>query len=156
MIYLIEQYKGGNNVYNIPILMRLTAGINLSSLISALRSIHSRHEILRSVFLMDELGRSYRSILDAENNPLEIDEERYTSRECLDSSIASEMNYVFRLSEGYPIKVKLHELFREGEVVIYLSVVIHHIVFDGWAGGIFEQELMAYYYYYESLSHRII
>ncbi|NHA02815.1 hypothetical protein G7092_03365 [Mucilaginibacter sp. HC2] len=156
MIYLIEQYKGEISAYNIPIVMRLTEGVNLSSLISALRSIHSRHEILRSVFLRDESGRVYQSALDTENYPLEIEEESYTSRECLDNSIALEMNYVFRLSEVYPIKVKLHELLREGEVITYLSIVIHHMVFNGWSGGIFEQELMTCYHYYESLSHGMI
>lgn len=136
--------------------MRLLEGVNLSSLVSALRSIHSRHEILRSVFLVNESGKGYQSVLDAENYPLEIEEESYMSRECLDSSIASEMSYIFRLSKDYPIKVKIHELFGDGGKITYLSIVIHHMAFDGWSGGNFERELMTCYHYYESLSHGMI
>ena len=57
-----------------------------------------------------------------------------------------DINYIFNLNDEYPIKVKIFKL--KNTIDIYISIVIHHIAFDGWSTDIFLNELQQYYNQY--------
>ena len=63
----------------------------------------------------------------------------------LEEEIREEINHVYDLKEEYPIRVKVYSL--AGGIEYYISIVIHHIAFDGWSTSIFLEELREYYKY---------
>ncbi|NDB85419.1 MAG: hypothetical protein EB127_22360, partial [Alphaproteobacteria bacterium] len=60
--------------------------------------------------------------------------------------IIKEVNHVFNLSDELPIRATIYS-FRSD---YYLSVVVHHIAFDGWSVDVLLKELEEYYRYYRS------
>ena len=66
----------------------------------------------------------------------------------LDSAMYAEVNHIFNLSKEYPFRACFYILKATTDNVIisrYLSIVIHHIAFDGWSVGVFLKELQEFY-----------
>ena len=62
----------------------------------------------------------------------------------LQEQLKRAVNYIYDLKEEYPIRVGFYNLHTEH----YLSIVIHHIAFDGWSGEVFFRELNNYFKHY--------
>jgi len=142
-LWFIENYEGGSNVYNIPMAARLKEGVNRESLKQAIRDIVRRHEVLRSVIRLDEKDEAYQDVLETE---LHIEEKKCKNKSEIEKSIKQEARYIFKLGEEIPIRVTLYTTGKD----IYISIVIHHIAFDGWSQDIFLKELETLYGYYEN------
>ena len=71
-LWFIEQYEETTNAYNIPMIFKLSNNTNLEILESSIRSIISRHEILRSLVKENHDGRSYQLVLNDKDHTLEI------------------------------------------------------------------------------------
>jgi len=142
-LWFIENYEGGSNAYNIPMSAQLKEGVSAEGVKKALREIVRRHEVLRSIIRTDESGEAYQDTLDAE---LEVIEEQYESREAAEQAIKKETLHIFKLAEEIPIRAKLYTAGKN----IFISIVLHHIAFDGWSMDIFIKELEALYKYYEN------
>ncbi|MFS4432364.1 condensation domain-containing protein, partial [Chryseobacterium sp. S90] len=97
-----------------------------------------RHEVLRTLILTGPDGSGYQYVSD---QSLELTLVEIGSFEDFMQVISGELNERFNLQEDLPIRVKV--LNYEGEY--YLSVVIHHIAFDGWSIDIFLRELNSIY-----------
>jgi amino acid adenylation domain-containing protein/non-ribosomal peptide synthase protein (TIGR01720 family) len=143
-LWFIEKYEQGTNAYNIPMVFKLAKDIKLGILENSIRSIVTRHEILRTVIKEDNEGRGYQLVIDDKEHPLEIKYITVRDKYSLDKSLIKEANYIYDLSKEYPIKVFFYKL--KGEY--YLSIVVHHIAFDGWSTDILLNELQTYYNYY--------
>ena len=70
----------------------------------------------------------------------------HTKKE-LDNKISEEVNYVYDLSQEYPIRVQIYELIKNKKEN-YISIIIHHVALDGWSVEIFLKELEVYYKYH--------
>ena len=98
-------------------------------------------------------------MLDDIERPLEIIKIEVSELQ-LDEELRKAVNHIYDLSNEYPIRVCLfrplndqnentndaHNLCISNHY--YLSIVIHHIAFDGWSREIFFKELEHYYNYY--------
>ena len=146
-LFFIDKYEQGTNAYNIPIVYKLNenTNISISFLIKAIHSIVKRQHILRSSIKEDN-GNLYQyinSFSDKYFNKVIVK----NSQE-LNKSINKDINYIFDLSNEYPIKVVIYSL--EDSKEQYISVVIHHIAFDGWSIDILMNKLRAFYDYYNN------
>ena len=148
-LWFIEKYESGTNAYNVPMVFKLSVDIKLNALENSLKSIVSRHEVLRTVIKEDSTGSGYQLVL---NKPLEILKISVVQSQ-LDQELAKAVNHIYALSTEYPIKVHLYEVKDIGTK--YLSIVIHHIAFDGWSADIFLKELQEYYQYHLNQSEGI-
>ena len=156
-LWFIERYEGGSNAYNIPIVFRLSNSIALNILENSIKSIVNRHGILRTIIREDIEGNSYQLILDDTKYPLEITRINVINQLQLDQELEKQVNHIYNLNNEYPIKICLYELTNtEDHAEYYLSIVIHHIAFDGWSMDIFLAELQEYYNYYLNLSQNIV
>ena len=54
-LLFIEQYEEGTDVYNIPMAFKLASNIKLDVLKSSIKSIVSRHEVLRTIIKEEEI-----------------------------------------------------------------------------------------------------
>ncbi|RMZ60264.1 amino acid adenylation domain-containing protein [Chryseobacterium nematophagum] len=137
-LWFLDQYEGGSSAYNIPMVFGLSGTTDLGILKSSFSHLLSRHDILRTLILKDSEGQGYQYVSD---KMLCINETVVSSVSELDLELEKEMGRVFLLSEELPISVRLFSL----EDNFYLTVVIHHIAFDGWSIDIFFRELSIIY-----------
>ncbi|MDP1608868.1 MAG: amino acid adenylation domain-containing protein [Chlamydiales bacterium] len=139
-LWFIEKYEQSTNAYHIPIGFKVNGNKDLSAIKHSLQSIVARHEILRTVYFQDEKGKNYQRITD---QPL-IVEETETNKIDLEKILLEQVNRSFDLEKELPIRVA----FYHTGPFCYVSVVIHHIAFDGWSSAIFLKELNEFYNHY--------
>ncbi|NBT86320.1 MAG: hypothetical protein EBT45_07500 [Alphaproteobacteria bacterium] len=149
-LWFIEQFEEGTSAYNIPMIFSLSSETNLEVLEKSIKSIVSRHEILRTVIKVDYNNVPWQYIVSAGEGDFRVLERFLNCQEDLDRELRLEANYVFDLSEEYPIRASIFKVDSTG--LYYLSVVIHHIAFDGWSVDIFLKELGEYYKHYLTIS----
>ncbi|CAA7196944.1 Tyrocidine synthase 3 [Chryseobacterium potabilaquae] len=145
-LWFIDQYEGGSHVYNIPMVFGLSEDIDMRVLKESFRILLSRHEILRTLILTNSDGIGYQYVSDHE---LSIKETYVESSQQLEDLISQEVNRVFDLSKELPISVQVfHEKEKaknNNDYISYISIIIHHIAFDGWSIDIFLEELRSIY-----------
>ncbi|RNA62698.1 amino acid adenylation domain-containing protein [Chryseobacterium nematophagum] len=143
-LWFIDQYEGGSSAYNIPMVFGLSSKVDLSILKDSFKMLLSRHEILRTLILTSPEGGGYQYVSDEE---LGIKETYVDSSNQLEDLISQEITRVFDLSKELPISVCVfHKKEKNNnELSSYISIVIHHIAFDGWSIDIFLEELRFIY-----------
>lgn len=144
-LWFIEQYERGSNAYNIPMVFRIKDQVNIKSLQLALQTVVSRHEVLRSLIKENDQGEGYQEVLDY---PLVIRSNQVVSKISLNNELEKDVNHIFNLATEYPIRASLYLL----QDSYYMSIVVHHIAFDGWSTDIFISELLNHYYYFEAIA----
>lgn len=146
-LWFVEEYEGGSNAYNIPLVYELSAVVNIQLLQDSIQEIVSRHEILRTLIKKDENGNAYQHVLSAEEALVDLSEISVSDRLELEARISENANYIYDLSQECPIKIYVYKLQEGNNQKRVLTFVIHHIAFDGWSGEIFSNELAVLYHY---------
>ncbi|WP_228455602.1 condensation domain-containing protein, partial [Chryseobacterium potabilaquae] len=144
-LWFIDQYEGGSSAYNIPMVFGLSSQVDLSILAESFKALLSRHDILRTLIVTSSEGVGYQYVSDQE---LSIKEAYVESSKQLEDLISQEVNRVFDLSQELPISVCVFhkkEKNNSNELSSYISIVVHHIAFDGWSTDIFLEELRSIY-----------
>jgi len=149
-LWFIGKYEEGTNAYNIPMVYRISEDTIIPVLIRSINNIIKRHEILRTFIKEDSKGHSYQLISD---DPINIQEIEIEDKRHLDMKLSEDINYIYDLSNEYPIRIQIYKLNTNER---YLSIIIHHIAFDGWSENIFLKELEEFYSYYNNQSKGII
>ncbi|MCS4304598.1 non-ribosomal peptide synthetase, partial [Chryseobacterium sp. BIGb0232] len=138
-LWFIESYEGGSSAYNIPMTVTLSRKTDIPALHRALETVIQRHEVLRTFILTTENGVGYQVVTDLLP---EIRTIEAGNREELEELVNRSAHKVFRLEEEIPVAVNIFKL----DNISYLSVVIHHIAFDGWSTDIFLKEVAEAYH----------
>ncbi|KFF74858.1 hypothetical protein HX13_12795 [Chryseobacterium sp. P1-3] len=138
-LWFIESYEDGSSAYNIPIVTRLDDSIQINLFEESLRTVVMRHDILRSMIHTTENGVGYQKVTDLIP---EIKVSEVKNEEELESSVNKCVNKIFRLDEELPVEINMFSLAGQ----VYLSVVVHHIAFDGWSTDVFLKEVASVYY----------
>lgn len=142
-LWFIESYEGGSNAYNVPLIFKLGKDVDVSLLEPSIRTVVDRHEILRSLIKPNSEGKGYQVVIDGEKYPLVIENQIISSQDELIKEMDKSIAQIFDLSKDYPIHIKFYTLNSE----TYLSIVVHHIAFDGWSTEIFIREMLNFYKY---------
>lgn len=117
--------------------------LDRDALEGSLREIYSRHDSLRTTFDSEGAYQQVSPSLDLDFNFEDLTSLDNTSAEERVSEILdAEARTAFDLANGPLIRLCL---VRTGEQEHVLSVCSHHIVFDGWAHGVFPRELAELY-----------
>src|SRR5437899_1699134 len=144
-LWFLDQLEPGSPRYNIPSAFQIAGTLDLGALERALHEIARRHEILRTTFPALD-GKPVQvtapqcslgiSVVDLEALPETEKQARLRAlreREALTP---------FDLSEGPLVRAAVVRL---GNHLHQLLLTMHHIVSDGWSGGIFHRELSILY-----------
>ena len=145
-LWFIEKYEGGSNVYNVPMFFKLSSTANKDLMCASMRSVVKRHEVLRSLIKTDTDGNGYQKVMD---DPLIIKEIALEDVSALNQALQADGNYIFNIEEEYPVRVTMYQLNAD----YYISIVVHHIAFDGWSAELLTKELGIWYHYHESLKN---
>ncbi|PKV49520.1 amino acid adenylation domain-containing protein [Aquimarina sp. MAR_2010_214] len=143
-IWVLSQLEGGSKAYNMPGAVRLKGHLDISKFEEAFRILINRHEILRTNFIADELGTVHQYIIPKETNRFKIshlDISAY-SEQSINELLLKEQATVFDLASGFLLKVTL--LKREEKEYIF-SLVMNHIIGDGWSIELLISEVISIY-----------
>ncbi|MCF6437891.1 condensation domain-containing protein [Pseudoalteromonas luteoviolacea] len=143
-IYLSSTIEAKSAIYHMPIAMKLTGDLNLSALEYSFNQVIQRHEILRTRYSCKD-DQFFQTV--AEPSPLAIE---YITYEDIESDVASQIDRtlaehaerVFDLEEAEPIRLLVIKCSGQEHI---MSLVIHHIAFDGWSQSLLVDEIVKFY-----------
>ncbi|WP_186032284.1 non-ribosomal peptide synthetase, partial [Burkholderia gladioli] len=144
-LWFLDRLDPDSASYVMPAAVRLAGALDVAALAATLDELVRRHETLRTRFVERD-GRPVQLVeaphrvalprLDLSDLP---PEQRWPQCEAQLMRAASES---FDLAAGRPIRACL---IRLGEADHVVSLVLHHIVSDGWSTGVLVRELAALY-----------
>ncbi len=131
--------------YNIPLGLRLTGRLDVSSLRLALDRIIARHEVLRTTFRLIEAEPVQCIAPAADSKMAWIEhsiEDLPDAGAVLDRFIADEASKLFDLEFGPLVRCSLIRCAPHEHVLL---LTLHHILADGWSVGVLLTELSQIY-----------
>lgn len=138
-LWFINQFEEGRDAsYNLPWALRLSGTLNIPALQKTFQTIVNRHETLRTTFKTVE-GKGVQVI--AETLKLEFPVIDVTEDE-VPGYLQDNVNHIFDLSAGPLITVRLLKLAEQEHILL---INMHHIISDGWSGGVLIREMTALY-----------
>ncbi|MHA7060175.1 amino acid adenylation domain-containing protein [Aquimarina sp. M1] len=145
-LWVLSQFDQGSIAYNMPFSVKLNGEYDVPNFKKAIDKTIERHEILRTVFRVNELGEIRQQILSKDALNFKIDyvdfrgkekpEEKAKQYEKEDSYIA------FNLEQGPLIRAFLLQISDE-EYVFYFNM--HHIISDGWSMKVLIKDVLDCY-----------
>ena len=145
-LWILSQFEGGSEVYNLPKKVYLRGGYNIASFKRAVFSVIDRHEILRTIFKKDNKGEVRQWILDKDTIALKIHEVDFRDDPYIESSVskymADDSRKAFDLETGPLLRASLLRISEEDYVFYYN---MHHIISDGWSIEVLSRDVFTYY-----------
>ncbi|MBJ6369864.1 condensation domain-containing protein, partial [Snuella sedimenti] len=136
-LWFLDQLEG-TLAYHLPTVISLEGSLDIATLEKSLKTIVSRHEVLRTNLKAAE-GIGYQQIVSEEN--WSLDQIKVTE-ETIKTTLQDYINIPFDLSNDYKLRACLYHLRDEKYV---LACVFHHIASDGWSSNILVGELVELY-----------
>ena len=141
-LWFLDQLGPGNNVYNIPFVVRLRGELNVQALEAAFNDLIARHEALRTRFS-----------IDSNDAPIIVIEPKLTlAVNAIDMSAADDASLrdkleelnrnAFDLADGPLIRMHLLQVSPTDQV---LFILMHHIISDAWSLDVIGRELVTFY-----------
>ena len=132
-LWLIDQLGGPGSRYVVPVVRRLSGGLDEQALALAVRDIVSRHEALRTL-IVDEDGDLRQVIVPADaaatTLPLIVEDFTGADEAVVDARVAELVQHGFDLAANVPMRAALLRT-EDREWVMVLAV--HHHAIDEWS-----------------------
>jgi len=152
-LWILDQMEKDFAAYNVPGAFLLEGELNVFALRMAFENIVKRHESLRTNFVTIDGVPKQKVGIDAGSFFEEVD----LSREDVPEKAAKDYvreasNAPFDLTRGPLLRVRLLKLTNnQTEKPRYiLSIVMHHIISDGWSDSVLAKEFSLLYKFYAS------
>jgi amino acid adenylation domain-containing protein len=144
-LWFLDQLEPDSPFYNLTSAVRLKGPLDVSALERAFRELASRHESLRTTF-KDVGGQPAQFIAPRGAAGLSLVDLRSLDTGLRDAEVVrlvrEQARLPFDLTRGPLIRCTLLRLGDEESV---LTIVMHHIISDGWSSGILMRELQTLY-----------
>ena len=144
-LWLLNQLEPDNAANNVSSIFRLTGALNVAALEKSLNTLVSRHETLRTTFETQD-NRPVQTIAPKMTLLLPVVDLSglpQAKRDIEATRLAEEeKGQVFDLVHGPLIQAKL---FRLGDQDHLLTIILDHIISDGWSLDILQRELSTLY-----------
>ncbi|QLQ36519.2 non-ribosomal peptide synthetase [Micromonospora robiginosa] len=125
-LWFLSRWEGVGDLYSIPLRVALPRDVDLDALEAAVRDVLARHEVLRSVFPVED-GQPYQRVLPVSEVGWRLG--------------GTPMTGDFDLDVDVPFRAWLSE----GDDGPVLVMVVHHIASDGWSAGLLVRDLLLAY-----------
>ncbi|KAL3482122.1 acetyl-CoA synthetase-like protein [Aspergillus californicus] len=140
-LWFLDQLHPGSTSYLLPFATRLRGQLNLSALGVALGALVERHEPLRTTFNHED-GTDVQIIHPFKSVPLNIIDMTRSDKKSIEEALRKEQSTAFDLAAEPGWRTSVFCLGPEDHV---LSIVMHHIISDGWSVDILRKELSLFY-----------
>lgn len=140
-LWFLDRLDLSQTWYLMPFALRLRGFLNVRALEEALQTIELRHEILRTTFTQHK-GAATQIVHPFQARKLEI--VTLATQEQLLETLYHEQGKPFNLVEGPSWRVRLYRLESDAHDNT-LSIVMHHLISDGWSVDILSRELATLY-----------
>ncbi|GAA2044039.1 hypothetical protein GCM10009839_54390 [Catenulispora yoronensis] len=145
-LWLMDQINPGSREYVYPEAIRLTGALDPDALRAAFVRLVERHEVLRTRFVLDDDGVVVQLVDEAARVPFEYRDQADLGGESLralaDRQVRELVAEPFDLEAGPLLRLRLTRLAPDEHL---LTLVVHHIVCDGWSLGVIARELPLHY-----------
>ena len=145
-LWVLSQFDEANLAYNVSGCYTLKGDLDISSLERSFFSLIKRHEILRTLFRIDDAGEPGQIVLSPDSTGFRLvcDDLRATNNkdEVVENIVRQEICTPFDLTTGPLFRARVSRLKNEEYVLVY---VMHHIISDGWSMNLFIGELLQLY-----------
>ncbi len=130
-LWFLDRARPASATYNVPFAWRIRGLLDIAALQTALNRLVQRHAIFRTSFVHQD-GWPVQNIAPA-----------------VRLSVTAELQWIDVFS-AQPFDLSAAPLLRANLLVIakddfFLTIVVHHIAFDGWSRTCFFRELQAHY-----------
>jgi amino acid adenylation domain-containing protein len=139
-LWFLERLLGANATFNLPVVLRLSGGVDRSALRAALADVAERHESLRTVF-PEKDGEPHQRILRPQEMAPQLAVVPVRERD-LDAAMLAAASAPFEITRRPPVRAVLFVLAENESVLL---VVLHHIVSDGWSMAPLVRDLSSAY-----------
>lgn len=136
-LWLLSQFEGGNNAYNIPIVIDFKGALNTNYLEQAFNLLIDRHESLRTSFKETNEGEIHQFILPKSEVKSTFESIVISGTEA-DDYIQEFCAREFNLEEAPLLRGRLIATAPDAYCFV---LAIHHIISDGWSMEILTKEL---------------
>ncbi|OOF93551.1 hypothetical protein ASPCADRAFT_517120 [Aspergillus carbonarius ITEM 5010] len=143
-IWFLEQLHSNLSWYHIPLAFRLRGPLHLDHLEAALLAIEQRHETLRTTF-EEKDGTNIQVVhpfIPKEVRLIDFSQDPGDVEERLRVFLRREQTTPFNLRTEPGWRTAVLRVNTEDHVV---SLVLHHIIADGWSLGVLVRELTTFY-----------
>ncbi|MEU9778664.1 MULTISPECIES: amino acid adenylation domain-containing protein [unclassified Streptomyces] len=142
-LWFLDQMNPGTTTYNVTSAYRLRGSLDVPALEGALNLLVARHDQLRVTFHQAD-GVPYQVVAPAEDTPLAVEDLAGADdpEAALREALQAEGDTPFDLSAG---PIRRFRLLRLGDDHHVLCTSFHHIVTDGWSGGVINREIAEAY-----------
>ncbi|MEW6736885.1 MAG: amino acid adenylation domain-containing protein, partial [Acidobacteriota bacterium] len=144
-LWLLNRLQPDSTQYNIPVVLRIIGQLDLNALEQSINEIIKRHEILRTAFVEID-GKPIQVIVPELKLTISIEDLTGLSETEQDLEVKRLIKEItqqqFDLSQIPLLGFKVYKLDKQSYV---MSMVMHHIISDGWSIGVIMQEIKALY-----------
>ncbi|MEW5925956.1 MAG: amino acid adenylation domain-containing protein [Gemmatimonadota bacterium] len=144
-VWVLDRLEPGSPMYNVPVGTWLRGPVDVDAARRALAEIVRRHDVYRTVYMDTDAGPVQVVRPDVEI-PLPVDDltgvpeaERLAT---VRRRLTEEARRPIDLVNGPVLRVRLLRLDAELHALL---MVVHHVIMDGWSGGIFVYEWTTLY-----------
>ncbi|RAH57715.1 nonribosomal peptide synthase [Aspergillus piperis CBS 112811] len=140
-LWFLDQLHPGSTWYVLPFATRLRGQINLSALEAALNAIVERHEPLRTTFKGHD-GIGVQVVHPFQPKGIKIIDMAISNNQNIWDALRKEQRTAFNLEVEAGWRPLVFRLRPDDHI---LSVVMHHIISDGWSLDLLQKELDIFY-----------
>ncbi|OJI82486.1 hypothetical protein ASPTUDRAFT_66665 [Aspergillus tubingensis CBS 134.48] len=140
-LWFLDQLHPASTWYALPFATRLHGQLDLAALEVALNAIVERHETLRTTF-EDQHGVGVQVVHSFEPKRLKIIDLTINNKQNIYEALQREQRAAFNLEAEPGWRPSVFRLGADDHV---LSIVMHHIISDGWSLDILQKELNVFY-----------
>ena len=144
-LWFLSRLQMTGSAYHVPQALRLRGALDESALEKSLSALVSRHEALRTTFVVENDRPVQRVLKEAKvlirkhDLGQDVTDER---KKKIEELLRSEATLPFDLSRGPLFRASLLRLGNEEHI---LQLTLHHIISDGWSLGVLNRELSTGY-----------
>lgn len=152
-LWILSQIEDNSKAYHICNQIELSREYDITIFELAVFEVIKRHEILRTVFKLNDQGEIRQQIINVEDfefniNHIDFRNEKEPHQKVV-HYIDEDNAYAFDLEKGPLFRVSFLRL-SEDKYVIYYNM--HHIITDGWSLNVLESDL---FLFYESIKNKV-
>ncbi|MEP6931178.1 MAG: MupA/Atu3671 family FMN-dependent luciferase-like monooxygenase, partial [Flavobacterium sp.] len=144
-LWLLDKINNGSSHYNLTSTFKLKGKLDYKALNQTFNTILERHDSLRSVFFVDNLGepvQKNQALHDFTIAIEELDVSIENRQDQILQKIEEETNKIFDLTKDLLLSVRL---FKVNDLEHFMIVTMHHIASDGWSIGVLVKEFNSLY-----------